>query len=134
MTQTSKQAPTPALCCPDLEALIDPELFKALGDPSRVALIAGIGRRGRPTTVSEAADCCPIDLSVVSRHLSVLRRAGVVEAEKAGREVRYTLSARDLAGQLRSLADALEACCPPQPSPGAGAESETRRPTNPTEE
>lgn len=129
MTQTSKQPSIPALCCPDLGALIDPELFKALGDPNRVALIADIGRRGRPTTVSEAADCCPIHLSVVSRHLSVLRRAGVVEAEKAGREVRYTLSARDLATQLRSLADALEACCPPEPSPGAGPGNQTRRST-----
>ena len=133
MTQTSKRVNPPSSCCPDLEALIDPELFRALSDPNRVALLARLGRTGRPTTVTEAATCCPVDLSVVSRHLSVLRRAGVVEAEKTGREVRYTLSAADLAAGLRSLADALEACCPPEPSPGAGPENETDRPTPPAE-
>jgi DNA-binding transcriptional ArsR family regulator len=136
MAQTSNRVTReadPSSCCPDLEALIDPELFKALGDPNRVALIADIGRRGRPTTVGEAAACCPVDLSVVSRHLAVLRRAGVVEAERNGREVRYTLSAADLAASLRSLADALEACCPPEPSTGAGPTKKARRPTPPTE-
>jgi ArsR family transcriptional regulator len=100
-------------CCPNLEGLIDPALFRALGDPNRVALLATLGRSGRPTTVSKAAECCPVDLSVVSRHLAVLREAGVVRAAKRGREVHYTVS-RDLAASLRALADALDACCPPE--------------------
>lgn len=133
MMQTSKGTGDPGSCCPDLEALIDPELFKALSDPNRVALIADIGGRGRPTTVSEAAECCPVDLSVVSRHLAVLRRAGVVAAERNGRQVRYTLSVADLAAGLRSLADALETCCPPESSPGAEPEKEARQPTPPAE-
>jgi len=137
MTQASKQTGARTSCCPDLEALIDPGLFRALGDPNRVALIAGIGRRGRPTTVSEAASCCPVDLSVVSRHLAVLRRAGVVESAKSGREVRYTLSPATLATTLRSLADALEACCPGQPtdagSRAADAEGEAHPPSPSTE-
>ena len=138
MTQTSKEAEARASCCPDLEAFIDPGLFKALGDPNRVALLAGIGRMRRPTTVSEAAACCPVDLSVVSRHLAVLRRAGVVESAKSGREVRYTLSPATLAASLRSLADALEACCPPEQPTGAGpraagTEGEGVSPTPPTE-
>lgn len=120
MTQANKQPSPGGSCCPDLEALIDPDVFRALGDPNRVALIAGIGRLGRPTTVTEAAACCPVDLSVVSRHLAVLRRAGVVESAKAGREVRYTLSPTALAATLRSLADALEACCHASEA-GAGA-------------
>ena len=123
MAQTYKDQPQAAAsCCPDLEGLLDPAVFRALGDPNRVALIARLGRSGRPTTVTEAADCCPVDLSVVSRHLAVLREAGVVLAAKQGREVRYTVS-RDLAASLRSLADALDACCPPDaaatPSPDA---------------
>jgi len=114
MTQVSKQRADAALdCSSDLEALLDPALFKALGDPNRVALVAHLGQSGRPTTVTEAAECCPVDLSVVSRHLAVLRQAGVVQAEKRGREVHYTVSHHSLAATLRSLADALEACCPP---------------------
>ena len=114
MTQTYKNdhAQTEA-CCADLEGLIDPAFFRALGDPNRVALVARLGRNARPTTVTEAADCCSVDLSVVSRHLAVLRQAGVVHAAKQGREVRYTVSP-DLAASLRALADALDACCPPE--------------------
>lgn len=113
MAQTYKDEPhAAASCCPDLEGLLDPAVFRALGDPNRVALIARLSRNARPTTVTEAADCCPVDLSVVSRHLAVLRQAGVVRAEKQGREVRYTMS-RNLAATLRALADALDTCCLP---------------------
>ena len=119
MAQTYKNQPQATEgCCAHLEGLLDPAVFRALGDPNRVALIARLGRSGRPTTVTEAADCCPVDLSVVSRHLAVLREAGVLRAAKQGREVRYTVSP-DLAASLRALADALDACCPPAavPSP-----------------
>ena len=68
------------------------------------------------------SDCCPVDLSVVSRHLAGLREAGVLRAVKQGRDSRYTVSP-DLAASLRSLADALDARCPPDaaatPSPDA---------------
>jgi ArsR family transcriptional regulator len=66
-----------------------------------------------PSTVTEAAGCCPVDLSVVSRHLAVLRDAGVVKAEKHGREVHYSLPHRELADTLRAMADAVERCCEP---------------------
>jgi len=113
MAQTYNDEPRRTeACCADLEGLLDPAVFRALGDPNRVALIARLGRSGRPTTVTEASDCCPVDLSVVSRHLAVLREAGVLRAAKQGREVRYTVSP-DLAASLRALADALDACCPP---------------------
>jgi len=95
-----------------LEAVLDPAMFKALGDPTRTALIARLGERNAPTTVTEAAECCPVDLSVVSRHLAMLRDAGIVQAERHGREVRYTVSHQALAARLRTIADALEACCP----------------------
>jgi ArsR family transcriptional regulator len=103
-------------CCAGLEDLMDPSLFRALSEPNRVALLIRLGRNGEPTTVTQAAACCPVDLSVVSRHLAVLRAAGVLRAAKQGREVRYTVSP-DLAASLRALADALDACCPPEAPP-----------------
>jgi DNA-binding transcriptional ArsR family regulator len=112
VAQTYKGSPETTECCSDLAGLIDPSLFRALADPHRVALLVRLGESGRPTTVTEAAECCPVDLSVVSRHLAVLRAAGVLRAAKKGREVRYTVSG-DLAASLRALADALDDCCPP---------------------
>ena len=96
-----------------LEAALDPELFKALGDPNRAILVAHLGEEGGSSTVTEASECCPVDVSVVSRHLRTLRDAGVVTAEKEGREVHYRVEHRELARRLREIANALDDCCPP---------------------
>ena len=62
-------------------------------------------------TVSKLSDCCPTDLSVVSRHLGTLKEAGIVESEKRGREVFYRLRYDQVAQSLRQMADAIEECC-----------------------
>ncbi len=93
-----------------LAARLDPDLFRALGDGTRLALLCRLAAASRPMTVTEAAGCCGVHLSGVSRHLAALRDAGVIQAEKAGREVRYTLDCAAFAAELHTLADALEAC------------------------
>ena len=99
-------------CCPTLQTLLTPKLFKALGDPNRLAILASLASTCGARTVSDVATCCPVDLSVVSRHLATLRNAGIVAAKKRGKQVHYTLRARALASTLRRIADELEACCP----------------------
>jgi DNA-binding transcriptional ArsR family regulator len=96
-----------------LRQVLEPDLFKALADPNRATLVARLGEAGESATVTEASDCCPVDMSVVSRHLQTLRSAGIVTATKQGREVRYRVEHRALAARLREIADALEQCCPP---------------------
>lgn len=98
--------------CLGLAELLSAEFFKALADPNRIAILARLAEEGREKTVSEVAKCCPVDVSVVSRHLKILRSAGVLEAEKRGKEVLYRIRIRHLVGLLRGLADALETCCP----------------------
>jgi len=107
-----------------LEAVLDPELFRALGDPNRATLIAHLGERGGSSTVTEASECCPVDVSVVSRHLRTLRSAGVVTSEKVGREVLYHVEHAALAERLRQIADAVESCCPPGGCCSPGGESQ----------
>jgi ArsR family transcriptional regulator len=51
-------------------------------------------------------------LSVVSRHLSQLADAGVLESTKKGRTVFYRVRFADLAAKLRALAKAIDSCCP----------------------
>jgi DNA-binding transcriptional ArsR family regulator len=119
MTQTYKrkiQVSTEA-CCDDLSVLLQPELFKALSDPNRLVLLTTLSERPEPSTVSEAAECCSVDLSVVSRHLATMRDAGVLNAEKRGRQVYYSVPREELAAQLRAMADALESCCPNEEEP-----------------
>ncbi len=99
-------------CCAGLSDWLSPRLFKALADPNRVALLARLAQGRRPQTVSEIASCSPTHLSVVSRHLAILRDTGIVDSEKRGKEVFYRVRIDSLASALRGLADALEACCP----------------------
>ncbi len=61
--------------------------------------------------MGEVAECCSVDLSVVSRHLSILRSAGLVRSEKEGRKVIYEINRQSLAGVLRALADCIESGC-----------------------
>lgn len=119
MTQVRKRRPpaTPrqaAACCGPLDDLLDPELFRAFADPTRVSLVACIAKCGRACSVGEVAECCSVDLSVVSRHLALLARAGVLEASKEGRTVLYRVRYAELSRLLRALAAAIEECCPPQ--------------------
>ncbi len=87
-------------------------LFKTLCDPSRLAVLAELAACEPPRTVGRIAECCPTDVSVVSRHLAMLREAGVVDAHRSGKEVHYELSTSNLARMLRSIASAIERCCP----------------------
>ena len=118
----STSDPAAAACCGpgQLEALqvgLRAELFRSLADPVRLRVVERLALARAPMKVSEVRDCCGVHLSGVSRHLKTLRDAGVVEATKVGREVRYRLSRSDLIEQLRRLADALEATGPPAESP-----------------
>lgn len=124
MTQTSKRPPrTPKHAArrrAPIDRHLDPELFKAFSDPTRSRLLACLAKCGRACSVSEVAECCAVDFSVVSRHLAALARAGVLESEREGRQVRYAVRFDDVAARLRALADAIESCRPSADDPGAG--------------
>jgi ArsR family transcriptional regulator, arsenate/arsenite/antimonite-responsive transcriptional repressor len=105
--------PVPPLdpaCAQALAKHLRPGLFKALSDPRRLGLLARLAVATEPMTVTEATSCCGVHVSGASRHLAALRDAGVLHAERRGREVAYRVDFPALVGALRGLADALEAC------------------------
>jgi len=66
--------------------------FEALGDPNRraiVELLAARGEAGR--SVGELADALPISRPAVSRHLRLLKSAGLVVEEPRGTRRIYRL-------------------------------------------
>ena len=87
-------------------------LFKALSDPNRAAILRALAPATSARSVTEIAKSCPVDMSVVSRHLKTLEQAGLLSSYKAGRTVYYQVRVTYLVNLLRGLADALEACCP----------------------
>lgn len=99
-----------------IDRLLEPELFKALGDPTRARIFACLCKCSRDCAVTEIAPCCEVDLSVVSRHLSMMERSGLVESRREGRTVLYRVRYGELAARFRALGDAIEGC-----DPGAGS-------------
>jgi DNA-binding transcriptional ArsR family regulator len=63
--------------------------FGALGDPNRRAIVELLGSGG--LTVREIADSLPISRPAVSRHLRVLKEAGLVTDQPRGTRRIYQL-------------------------------------------
>ena len=65
-------------------------IFKALGHPARLRIVEEL--LGGERCVCELVDVSEGGWSTVSRHLSVLKSAGVAEDEKRGLQVYYRLA------------------------------------------
>ena len=76
-------------------------LFRALADETRLAILMQLRERGEVAACDFHA-CCAVAQPTVSHHLKVLREAGLVNAEKRGLWVYYTLNPEKLA-RLRAL-------------------------------
>jgi DNA-binding transcriptional ArsR family regulator len=71
---------------PNGTAVSSRDPFEALGDPNRRAIVELLGTGDR--SVQELADALPISRPAVSRHLRLLREAGlVVEAPRGTRRI-----------------------------------------------
>ena len=91
-----------------LDRQLDPEMLKAMTEPARARLLSCLLKCGRPCSVTEVAECCSTDYSMVARHLATMARSGLLSSEKKGRTVWYTADATALAGWFRDLADAID--------------------------
>ena len=78
-------------------------IFKALGHPSRLIMAEALTRG--PLCVCDLHKLVGGDLSTVSRHLAVMKEAGVVDDEKRGTNVFYSLSLGCLDTFLRCTGD-----------------------------
>ena len=114
---------------PDIEAVAE-EVFTALADPSRRAILAALAAGG-PATATDLATRLPITRQAIAKHMALLAEAGLVSAEPGERRrVRYRLRsapmqvaqqflaalARDWDSQLESLQDHLDAAAAAQPT------------------
>lgn len=106
---------------PARSAVVDDELWSAIGDPTRRRLLdlvlaagaggpgagggsAGLGGAGGAATATSLAAQLPVTRQAVAKHLAVLDRAGLVRATPAGRERRYRVDEEQLARAAEQLA------------------------------
>jgi ArsR family transcriptional regulator len=66
------------------------DAFRALGDPSRREILRLL--RDGPKTSGEIAEHFPSAWPTVSRHLAVLREAGLILSERNGQQIVYELN------------------------------------------
>jgi DNA-binding transcriptional ArsR family regulator len=71
-------------------------LFKSLADPTRRALFERLAREGEQTVHALTAGS-GVSQPAVSKHLGVLKLAGLVRDRREGREVHYTADPQGLA-------------------------------------
>jgi DNA-binding transcriptional ArsR family regulator len=71
--------------------------FQALADPTRRDILDMLRRRGSMTAGAIASAHADISRPGISRHLRVLREAGLVMAEESGRERVYRLNVAAIA-------------------------------------
>jgi DNA-binding transcriptional ArsR family regulator len=64
--------------------------FRALADPTRRRILELLSHRD--LTAGEIAEEFPIAFPSVSRHLGVLKDAGLVDSEREGQHIRYRLN------------------------------------------
>jgi DNA-binding transcriptional ArsR family regulator len=74
--------------------ILQAEVLKTLASPRRLEILHELARG--PIEVGRLAETIGATQPNVSQHLAVLRGAGVVEAEREGREVRYRLADPDV--------------------------------------
>ncbi len=65
------------------------KIIKAMAHPTRLFIVDELSRGER--CVNELTDMVGTDMSTISKHLSILREAGIVQDEKRGAQVYYTL-------------------------------------------
>ena len=106
---------------PDIETIAE-QVFTALSDPTRRAILAALAAAG-PATATDLAASLPITRQAIAKHLALLAGAGLVRPEPGERRrVRYQLRsapmqvaqqflaalARDWDGPLDALKDHLD--------------------------
>ena len=67
-----------------------PDAFRALADPTRREILRLL--RDGPKTSGEIAERFPTSWPTVSRHLAVLRDAGLILSERNGQQIVYELN------------------------------------------
>jgi DNA-binding transcriptional ArsR family regulator len=80
------------------------EVFAALSDPTRREVLSLVAQ-GRAQTATELAAALPVTRQAVAKHLAVLEGAQLVDAQRAGRTMRFRATPAPLADAIAWMAE-----------------------------
>lgn len=78
-------------------------IARALADPRRHEILEKLGKAGSCCACSDIRDCIPVSAATLSHHMKELENAGLVDSEREGKFVNYTLRRDILAAYLDRL-------------------------------
>ena len=86
---------------PKLSVAQKAEIFKALGHPTRLQIVEKLAEG--ELCVCHILEMFHIDMSTLSRHLSVLKNAGIVFDERRGKNIFYSLKCPCLLNVIKCM-------------------------------
>jgi ArsR family transcriptional regulator len=81
-------------------------ILKALAHPTRLIMVEELSKK--PHCVNELTKMIGADMSTVSKHLSILKNAGLIIDEKRGKQVFYSLRMQCALNFLDCVEDVLK--------------------------
>ena len=81
------------------------KVMKAMAHPTRLYIVEELARGER--CVHELTDMVGADMSTVSKHLALLKSVGIVNDERRGNRVYYSLAMRCVLGFFECIEDVL---------------------------
>lgn len=81
-------------------------VMKALAHPTRLMIVEKLSEK--PHCVQELTDIAGVDISTVSKHLFILKSAGMITDTKYGKQVYYRLRMRCVLGFLGCVETVLQ--------------------------
>ena len=80
------------------------EMYSLLGDPSRLSIVLACAEQSR-RPVWDIVQATGLSPSLVSHHLRLLRTAGLVRVERAGRNAFYSIADEHVRHMLADMVD-----------------------------
>lgn len=93
----------------ELVAILDSTFFKTLSEPGRVQILKFLLLHGR-SDIGTIAEQMPQDRSVISRHLNLMRKAGILTCAKENRHIYYDVNAQTFLDKVEGIRDKLKTC------------------------
>lgn len=78
-------------------------IARALADPHRYEILQKIGRSDAACACGDIRNCLPISPATLSHHMKELENAGLIDAQREGKFVNYTLRRDVLQAYLDQL-------------------------------